>query len=637
MGAKYSAKDIEVLEGLDPVRVRPGMYIGSTDSAGLHHLVWEALDNSVDEAINGHCNNIIVTITKDNYISIEDNGRGIPIDKHPKFKKPALELIMTTLHSGAKFSTKTYYSSGGLHGVGVSVVNALSKDTIVEVFRDKKVYQQQFSRGEAITPLRTKGKSNKQGSKITFLPDDQIFSTTAFNRNLIKERVRTKAFLNSGLTIEFVDEVNNEHESYCYPNGIKDYLNKLLVDKELVLSNSFYFKFKGAMQVELALNWTRSTESKIYSYANSVYTGDGGTHENGLKVALTKVLRDRLQRRNGKATKSPSITMEDVKEGLVATLSIFLPNPQFQGQTKEKLNNRDAQIAVESAVKQHFEQFLLEYPASSELIVQRVLLSAQARLASRQAKDSLMRKSMVSNRLTLPGKLADCASTNLEDSELFIVEGDSAGGSTKQARDRKSQAILPIRGKILNVEHANSEKITNNSEIKALEISIGTGVKENFDISKLRYGKIIIMTDADVDGAHISVLLLTYFFRFMPELIVQGRLYIAQPPLYRIEIGKKVEYAYDDSTLERILSKHSSKQKVEISRYKGLGEMPTNLLRETTMDKSKRRLIQVRINKMESTDKLFKKLMGKEAVERYNFIINNSSSFIKSGSIELDI
>ena len=441
----YTAKHIEVLEGLEPVRVRPGMYIGGTDSVGLHHLVWEAMDNAVDEAINGFCDQITITIGKDGSCAVEDNGRGIPVDNHPKFNRPALEIIMTTLHSGAKFSNKSYSASGGLHGVGISVVNALSEHLRVNVWRDGAEWTQEFSRGRALDKLKKTAGVRKKGSKVTFIPDSQIFKKTEFNKKWIVERAESKAFLNSGLSITIFDERDETKETFHYENGIRDYLKKLLEGKEPIGGGYFYHNQKNGIHVEVALQWTESTETTIYSYANSVFTSEGGAHEAGLRNGLTKTLRSHIERTLPKA-KAVAITSDDVREGLVAVLSIFLANPQFQGQTKEKLNNPEALTIVDSSVKTAFERYLLENPSTAETIMNRVILAAQARMASRSAKDAVMRKTPISHRLTLPGKLADCSSTDPAICELFLVEGDSAGGSSKQARDRRTQAILPLRG-----------------------------------------------------------------------------------------------------------------------------------------------------------------------------------------------
>lgn len=635
MTSEYSAKHIEVLEGLEPVRVRPGMYIGGTDIAGLHHLVWEALDNSVDEAINGYCNHITVTLGTDGSCSVEDNGRGIPVDNHPKFNRPALEIIMTTLHSGAKFSNKSYSASGGLHGVGISVVNALSEHLLVTVWKNGSEWAQEFSRGKPLKPLKKLGAAKQTGSKVTFRPDSEIFKKTGFIKKWIAERAETKAFLNSGLTIEVVDDRDGTRDKFHYENGIRDYLSKLLQGRTAIGGGYFYHNQKNGIHVETVLQWTESTESVIYSYANSVFTSEGGAHEAGLRNALTKTLRSHVERTLPKG-KAPAITSEDVREGLVAVLSVYLPNPQFQGQTKEKLNNPEATASVEATVKTAFERYILENPSTAEAIVGRVVLAAQARMASRSAKEAVLRKTPISHRLTLPGKLADCSSTDPSESELFIVEGDSAGGSSKQARDRRTQAILPLRGKILNVESATAEKLAGNNEIKALVTSIGTNLGDAFDYGKLRYDKIVIMTDADVDGAHISSLLLTFFYRYMPQLVEKGHIYLAQPPLFRIEMGKNVAYAQDDNEKAKILQEAPKNVRPEVHRYKGLGEMPNQVLKETTMDPTKRILLKVTIEDAAATDAAFTRLMGKDASARYDFIKENSAAFVSAGG-ELDI
>ncbi|MBI4828941.1 MAG: type IIA DNA topoisomerase subunit B [Nitrospinae bacterium] len=634
MTTNYSAKDIDVLEGLEPVRVRPGMYIGGTDTNGLHHLVWEALDNSVDEAINGHCDKITVTVRKDGGLTVEDNGRGIPVDLHPKHKKPALEIIMTTLHSGAKFSNKSYSSSGGLHGVGISVVNALSEKMTVAVKREGYLWTQSFARGQSTGKLKKESAARGTGTTVTFYPDTQIFSRVKFSAKRIMERAETKAFLNAGLTIVVNDEETGQTHTFHYANGIRDYLEKLLSTKRRVGGEYFYHKETNGVHVEVALQWTENVETAVYSYANSVYTLEGGSHEAGLRNAVTKTLRDLIERKEKK--QQVPITADDAREGLVAVLSIFLPNPQFQGQTKEKLNNPEATGAVESALRPAFERFLLEHPTIAEAVVGRVTLAAQARAASRSAREDVMRKTSISHRLTLPGKLADCASTDPSESELFIVEGDSAGGSSKAARDRRTQAVLPIRGKILNVESASAEKLAGNNEIKALALSIGTGIGPQFDYSKLRYDKIVIMTDADVDGAHISALLLTFFYRHMPELFARGNIYLARPPLYRVDFGDSVFYAHDDEEKDRILATEKGRKKPELQRYKGLGEMPAAILKETTMDPKRRSMLRVTIEDAEATDKAFTQLMGRDASARYDFIKENSEAFLQSGAA-LDI
>ena len=635
MADKYSASDIEVLEGLEPVRVRPAMYIGDTGSGGLHHLVWEAVDNSVDEAINGYCKKIDITIAKDGTVTVADDGRGIPVDIHAKFKKPALTVIMTTLHAGAKFHNKSYHSSGGLHGVGISVVNALSEAMAVTVMRDGFEWSQSFKRGAPLGKLKKGKKSRKRGTVIRFVPDKKIFGTSVFSFKTICARAETKAFINRGLMLTVTDERKGESKSFQYENGIKDYLVTLLGPRKGILPEPFYIESDGGknsgshFHCEAAFQWTERTDNRIESYCNSIYTVDGGTHEAGFRNAVTKGIRDVLERKAGKG-KAVAITVEDVKEGLTAIISVLVENPQFQGQTKEKLHNADLTGLVENAVRPGFEMYLLENPSVADALLARVELAARARLASRAAKDEVRRKGSISHRLTLPGKLADCSSTSPADSELFIVEGDSAGGSGKQARDRKTQAVLPIRGKILNVENAADSKLMQNAELKALSLSIGTGFGADFVYEKLRYDKVIIMTDADVDGHHISALLLTFFYRYMKPLIENGHIYLSQPPLYRIEIGKDSFYAADEAEKEKILKKHANR-KVEVSRFKGLGEMPVSVLKETTMDKRKRTLLRVELNDEEETEAVFRDLMGRDSSARFRFIQENSAG------LELDV
>jgi len=626
---RYTSEDILVLEGLDPVRTRPGMYIGGTGDDGLHHLVWEAVDNSVDEAINGHCKSIEINILEEGGITITDDGRGIPVDIHKKFKKPALELIMTTLHAGGKFDNKAYSSSGGLHGVGISVVNALSERLDVTVWRDGFEWSQSFERGKPVSKLKKGKPTRKRGTSIYFHPDSKIFKKTSFSFKSICDRAESKAFINSGLKLTVKDERTKAEKEYLFQNGIKDYLAKVLHGKKVILPDPFYVGSKNPINCEAAFQWTETTESKVESYCNSINTSDGGTHEAGLRNALTKTLRAVMERRAPKGKATP-IIVDDVREGLAVIVSILIENPQFQGQTKEKLNNPEVAGQVEAVIRPAFEKYLIENPSVADRLISRVELSAKARMASRAAREDVRRKGIISHRLTLPGKLADCSSTKPADTEIFIVEGDSAGGSSKQARDRRTQAILPLRGKILNVENASGEKLTNNAEINALTLSIGTGIGDKLDMDKLRYGKIIIMTDADVDGAHISALLLTFFFRYMKKLVQLGHVYLSVPPLYRISAGKEVLYAVDDDEKEKHLAKLKGKR-VEISRYKGLGEMPASVLKETTMDKSRRTLLRVELVDEEDTDSVFKDLMGKDPEPRFRFITENAAGF------ELDV
>lgn len=614
----YSADDIQILEGLEPVRRRPGMYIGSTSSTGLHHLLWEILDNCVDEALNGHCNSIEISLDKDHGVTIKDNGRGIPVDMFRKTKLSAMEILFTTLHSGGKFSQDNYKVSGGLHGVGMAVVCALSETLEASSRREGFEWTQTYSCGKATSKL-IKGKPTRNyGTTVYFKPDKKIFKKVEFNPKLILEQAESKAFLNKGLKI-IVLENGNKH-TYQYPNGIKDYIQKIVGDMPTLMDDPFYIeKEDSIMRVETAFLWTTNTETTVLSYANAIKTVDGGSHENGFRNGIIKALRAYIERRNLLPKGITGITSDDVKEGLVAIVNIYLQGDvEFQGQTKGRLNS-DITSQVESVVKHSLEHQLHNNQTLGDLIANRIVLSAQARIASRQAKDAVQRKTLVSHRLNLPGKLSDCSSVDKEDAELFICEGDSAGGSSKQARDRKTQAILPIRGKIINVETATMVKALANNEIQNIVSAIGTGIKPKFDYSKLRYGKIIIMTDADVDGAHICTLLLTFFYRYMPELIQKGHLFIAQPPLYRIDAGKKLFYALDETEKNAIIKKLNGST-YEIGRFKGLGEMPPSDLKETTMSKKTRSMIRVEIRDQDETHKTFGQLMGKDAEPRYKFI-----------------
>ncbi|MDH5761893.1 MAG: type IIA DNA topoisomerase subunit B [Nitrospinota bacterium] len=628
--SSYKAKDIQVLEGLEPVRKRPGMYIGSTSLQGLHHLVWEILDNSVDEALNGHCDQIEIEIAKDHRITIKDNGRGVPIDTFQNTKKSAMEVLFTTLHSGGKFQEGSYKVSGGLHGVGMAVVCALSEQLTATSRRDGFEWTQEFSRGKAQGKLK-KGKAcRNRGTEVSFIPDPQIFPKIEFNVKWILERAESKAFLNKGLKI-IVKEDKKTH-TFQYPEGIKDFIRQIINGKPALVEEPFYTeKEDKKLRMETAFVWTSNTDTIIHSYANAIKTIDGGTHENGFRNGITKALKAYIDRRKLLPKGVPGITSDDAREGLVAIINVYLQGDvEFQGQTKGRLNS-DITSQVESVVKHSLEHYLHDHQTVGDLIANRVILAAQARIASRQAKDSVHRKTHISHRLNLPGKLSDCASTDREESELFICEGDSAGGSSKQARDRKTQAILPIRGKILNVETATQDKVHANSEIKNIISALGAGIEPKFDYEKLRYGKIILMTDADVDGAHICSLLLTFFYRYMPQIIEKGHLFIAQPPLYRIDSGKKLFYAVDDKEKERVI-KTLNGAKFEVGRFKGLGEMPASDLKSTTMDKGKRTLIRVTIADNKKTDQTFDRLMGKEPQHRFKFI-QEKAPFFK----ELDV
>ena len=620
MAATYTAKDITVLEGLEPVRKRPAMYIGTTDIRGLHHLVWEVLDNAVDEALNGFCTAITLRIEKDGGVTVIDNGRGIPVDIHPKTKRPAIETILCTLHAGGKFDHTAYRSSGGLHGVGASVVNALAEVFSAKVWRDGYEWTQEFSRGKPKGNLK-KGKPTKaHGTEIHFRPDPEIFSRTQFNAKTILEVTESKAFLNKGLKITVENPRDGEKPvTFKYDNGIQDYIKRVVEGTTVVNAEPFYFEKEDDFKVECAVHWTTATDTEIHSYANSINTSDGGTHELAVRAGLTKAVRAYAERKNLVPKNIKTIAPEDVYEGLYGIVSVLVKKPQFQGQTKEKLNNPEISSPIESSVRTACEAWLLANPSMADPVVKRVLLAAAARMASRAAKDSVSRK-LSTLKLNLPGKLADCSTSRVEDSELFIVEGDSAGGSAKMARDRKTQAVLSLRGKILNVEQvASLERIQSNNEIKNLVATFGCGVGSHFDLNKLRYHRIILMTDADVDGAHISVLLLTFIYRYMPELINKGHVFLAMPPLYRIEAGKEVFYAMDDREKEKVLAKLNGR-KVEVGRFKGLGEMSPEVLKETTMNPKSRTLMKVQVVDHKATGDTFERLMGKDPKARFTFI-----------------
>ena len=626
MTTSYTGRDIQVLKGLAPVRLRPGMFIGNTSSTGLHHLFSEALDNAVDEALNGYCDRINIAIGADNSITVTDNGRGIPIDKHRQSRKNTLETIMTSLHSGGKFSTKSYKVSGGLHGVGISVVNALSEFMQVTSRRDGVEWQQNFARGKKKSKLEDLGPTTKRGTTVMFRPDPDIFKDVVFNPKTIKEQAKAKAFLTRGLTIFVDDQINGTVERFYFEEGIRNYIEDLVQGKEVVTEAPFYFNYDNDLRLEMVLWWTATTDRALYSYANSVYTSGGGSHENGFRHGLTRAVREYMSRQNNQLKKIKGITGEDVREGMVAVLSVFVSgNLEFQGQTKERLNS-DIQPQVETVVKDAFENYLFHNRTAAEAIVERIVLAAQAREASRQARQSVRRKS-ATRRLTLPGKLADCTSNKVNETELFIVEGDSAGGSSKQARDRRFQAVLPLRGKILNVEQASADKIRKNKEIQSLSRCIGTGVGDQFDYSRLRYGKIFINCDADVDGFHISTLLLTFFYRYMQELIEKGHIYLAQPPLYRIQIRetkkKSVRYVYREADKDKLLERYPANA-ISIQRFKGLGEMNAAELKKTTMDPKSRTALQVTVEDAARTNEAFETLLGREPAKRYAFIQENA-------------
>ena len=625
---EYTADQITVLEGLEPVRVRPGMYIGSTDEKGLHHLVYEVVDNSIDEALAGVCDLIKVTIKKDNSVIVEDDGSGIPVETHPKTGKSTLETVLTVLHAGGKFSNDAYQYSGGLHGVGVSCVNALSTYLIARVKRDGKMYEQRFEKGKTVTELTViKENVRGTGTTIEFLPDDTIFETLNFDKNVLAKRFREMAFLNKGVKIEFADEREGYKELFHYEGGIKSFVEYINKSKKPLDHEVMYIEGeKDTTKVEIAMQYTESYNETIVSFTNNIKTVDGGTHVVGFKSALTRALNDYARNKNILKEKDDNLSGDDVREGITAVVSVKLNNPQFEGQTKGKLGNSEARTVVDSVVHEHLSFYFEENPKIVKTIIQKALASQKARLAARRARDLVRKKSVLDNT-TLPGKLADCQSSDIEHNEIFLVEGDSAGGSAKGGRDNKFQAILPLRGKILNVEKAHLERVLNSNEIKAMITAFGTGIGKNFDISKLRYGKIVIMTDADVDGAHIRTLLLTFLYRFMKPLVEKGHVYIAQPPLYGIIKGVKVmEYCYTEKELEEALEKYGERSNIKVQRYKGLGEMNAEQLWDTTMNPEHRILIKVEIDGEDENelDNTFDVLMGDNVEPRREFIEQNA-------------
>ena len=619
----YDASKIKVLEGLEAVRKRPGMYIGSTSVDGLHHLVWEVVDNAIDEAMAGFCSDIWITINKDGSVTVEDNGRGIPVEVHKKTKKSALETVMTILHAGGKFGGEGsgYRVSGGLHGVGISVVNALSEKTRVEVYREGKVYAQDYSRGKALGDIKELGKTDKVGTLVTFYPDDKIFDTLEFDFKTIKTRLRQQAYLTKGVTIYLQDlraGAKAGRVCFYFEGGVKSYVAHLSGNKETYGDGFYVDKEVSDGKVEIALQYNNSFQETLYSFANNIHTTDGGMHVTGFRSALTRTINSYARKNGLIKEKENNLTANDVQEGLVAIISVKLSDPQFEGQTKAKLGNAEMRTAVETVFNEAFTEFLGENPASAKVVINKCLLTARARLAAKAARDSVVRKGALEG-LTLPGKLADCSSKDPEVSELFIVEGDSAGGSAKQGRSREFQAILPLRGKILNIEQARLDRILANNEIKALVVALGTSISETFDLSRLRYNKVVIMTDADVDGAHIRTLLLTLFYRYFKEIVEGGYIYIAQPPLYKLSKGKKVWYVQSDKEKDKIVKKEDIDPK-NIQRYKGLGEMNPEQLWETTMDPEARTMWQVTVKDAEKADEIFDILMGSEVLPRKKFI-----------------
>ena len=624
----YDAEQIQVLEGLEPVRKRPGMYIGSTGPKGLHHLVYEIVDNSVDEALAGYCTEINVTINKDNSITVEDNGRGMPVDKHPKLGIPAVEVIHTVLHAGGKFGGGGYKVSGGLHGVGASVVNALSTRMEVEVKRDGKIYRQAYEQGKTVSKLEVVGDTKKTGSKTTFWPDAEIFSeTTEYDYDTLQHRLRETAFLNKGIKITLEDkrESNKKKEVFHYEGGIKEFAKHMNQNKEALHKDIIYFEVKKAdvCEAEVAMQYTDRYNEMILSYANNINTVEGGTHLVGFKSALTRVFNDYARKNKFLKDSDQALSGEDVREGLTAIVSVKLAEPEFEGQTKAKLGNTEMRGFVETSTNENLMAFLEENPAQAKIIMEKCLRAARAREAARKARELTRRKSVLDSN-SLPGKLADCSSKDPAVSEIFLVEGDSAGGSAIDGRDRTRQAILPLRGKILNVEKARLDKILNSDEIKNMITAFGCNIGNDFDIEKLRYHKIIIMTDADVDGAHIRTLLLTFFYRYMPELIRQGYVYAAQPPLFQVKQGKDIYYTYSDREQDALLAKLNGKGKINIQRYKGLGEMDAEQLYDTTMSFEHRTLIQITIDDATRADEIFSTLMGDKVAPRKKFIEENA-------------
>ena len=629
MGSEYSADQIQILEGLEAVRKRPGMYIGSTSVRGLHHLVYEIVDNSVDEALAGYCSHIEVQINADNSITVQDDGRGIPVDIQKKAGLPAVEVVFTILHAGGKFGGGGYKVSGGLHGVGASVVNALSEWLEVEICRDGKVYKQRYERGKTMYPLKVVGECapDKHGTRVVFLPDKEIFEETVYDYDTLKVRLRETAFLTKNLKITLRDDREVKHEkTFHYEGGIKEFVTYLNRSNEKLYEPVIYCEgIKDKVFVEVAMQHNDSYTENIYTFVNNINTPEGGTHLAGFKSALTKTFNDYAKKNKLLKENEPALSGEDIREGLTAIISVKIEEPQFEGQTKQKLGNSEARAAVDAIVSEQLTYFLEQNPTVAKIICEKSILAKRARDAARKAREMTRRKSALDG-MALPGKLADCSDKNPENCEIYIVEGDSAGGSAKEARNKSNQAILPLRGKILNVDKARLDRIYGNAEIRAMITAFGTGIHEDFDISKLRYNKIIIVTDADVDGAHISTLLLTFLYRFMPDLIREGHVYLAQPPLYKIEKNKRVWYAYSDDELNSILTEIGRDNNNKIQRYKGLGEMDAEQLWETTMDPERRILLRVQIDSETASevDLTFATLMGDQVEPRREFIEANA-------------
>jgi len=632
MSKEYTAKGIQVLKGLEAVRKRPAMYIGSTDIHGLHHMIYEVIDNSIDEAMAGHCSKIEIVISKEGHVTVSDDGRGIPVDMHPTQKKPAVEVVMTTLHAGGKFDHDSYKVSGGLHGVGVSVVNALSEWLEVEIFRDGKVYSQRYEEGVPKTKLTSKKldeKKKRTGTVVRFMPNSKIFTTREYSFDTLSLRIRELAFLNAGVNLVFSDERSGKSHDFNYTGGIISFVQFLNENRDVIHKDPIYIVDRtDPYEIEIAMQYNTSYGENIFCFANNINTVDGGTHLSGFKTALTRTFNN-YATKNGlfkKSKTSTTLSGDDVREGITAVVSVKLPEPQFEGQTKGKLGNSEMSGLVQTAVGQKLGEFLEENPAVAKKIIEKAMQSARARDAARKARELVRRKSALESS-ALPGKLADCSMTDPEQCELYLVEGDSAGGSAKQGRDRRFQAILPLKGKILNVEKARIDKILANEEVRTLITAIGTGIgEEEFDITKARYRKIIIMTDADVDGAHIRTLILTLFFRYMPKLISEGCIYIAQPPLYRLKKGKTVKYAYDDIEKDKIIKEIGGAKGVYLQRYKGLGEMNPDQLWMTTMDPERRTILKVTLEDAVEADRIFTILMGDKVEPRKKFIEENALS-----------
>ena len=629
-GRSYTAKDITVLEGLEPVRKRPGMYIGGVGSPGLHHLVWEIVDNAVDEAMNGHAENIQLTLHADgSSITVIDDGRGVPVDKHPKTKKSALEVIFTTLHAGGKFEHRTYRTAGGLHGVGASVVNALSRQLIATSKRDGFRWQQTFKEGRPAGGLKKVGPARGTGTTVFFRPDPKVFPKTEFDAELIRERLEVASYLHKGVRVVFDDETHRRQQTYHHEDGLVDYLNHLVESRGSTSVHDAVFTLSRdhddtGSKLELVLRWTESTDEHLRSYVNGIPTESGGTHESGLRAGIGKGVRNFMDT-HALAPKGVTVTSDDIREGLTGVLSVFIRDPQFQGQTKDRLNNPEISSIFDSIVRPSLEHWLNQNINAAKAIVARIILAARAREASRAAQQQVTRRSIAASRLNLPGKLSDCTGREPRDRELFIVEGDSAGGSAKQARDRRRQAILPLRGKVLNVESASLAKVLENKELSDLVTALGCGLGKSFDLDRLRYHRVIVLADADSDGNHIATLLLTFLYRQMPKLIAHGRVFLAQPPLYRIDHGKETFWALDDADRDRILKSRDPKSKEpEITRFKGLGEMMPKVLWDTTLNPKTRRLLKVEISDQLVTDRVINELMGKDPSARFRFIMDRA-------------